>query len=492
MFNTLFSRMLTIYLAVILLLLLLLGVTLGGMFQNQYISEKESELRREAEEISSIVATKYLDSEKRSVARDQLLTSVRKHDALLQLYFTDAAYGKVVFMDEASDEKWALLSDADLSASAAGILLEGSEAVLSSDVYRLPDIPVITLTMSIANSGGEKIGAMFLHADMSRTNDSIRQVFLDVLLSGCVAVILAFMAVSYITSRITKPIVYMNNTVMRFSKGEFEARVSAAGRDEVSQLGQSFNEMANEINALEQSRRSFVANVSHELRSPLTSMRGFLEAMQDGTISPQEQPKYLEIVIGECKRMSGMVNDLLDLARIESGQYELRLETLDINELLIRTLLTFEARINAREIEVVMDFDGEHTMVEADAAQIAQVIRNLVDNAIKFSPRGGKLTLMIRTEKKLASITVKDDGEGISPEDLPYVFDRFYKAEKAHTPSGSSSGLGLSIVKRIVEQHGQTITAASPAEGGAVFTFTLRLMEQPGKNRPFPQQRRQA
>ncbi len=490
MFNTLFSRMLTTYLAVILLLLLLLGVTLGGMFQNQYISEKESELRREAEEINSIIITKYLDSEKRSVAKDQLLTSVRKYNALLQLYFVDAAYGKVMFMDETAADKWAPLSDADLSAGAEEIMRTGAEPVISRDVYSLLDIPIITLTMSLTDGEGSVIGALFLHTDMSRTNDSIRQVYLDVLLSGCIAVILAFMAVSYITSRITKPIVDMNNTVMRFSRGEFEARVRANGRDEVSQLGQSFNEMANEINALEQSRRSFVANVSHELRSPLTSMRGFLEAMQDGTIPQEEQPKYLDIVIGECKRMTGMVNDLLDLARIESGQYECKLAPFDINELVIRTLLTFEARINAKRIEVVMDFDSDHTMVEADASQIAQVIRNLVDNAIKFSPEGGKLTVDIQSDKKQAVISVKDDGEGISAEDIPYIFDRFYKAEKAHTPAGSSSGLGLSIVKRIMEQHGQTITAASPPGGGAVFTLTLKLMEQQGKTSVFPHLRR--
>ena len=304
--------------------------------------------------------------------------------------------------------------------------------------------------------------------------------------------ILAFLAVSYITGRMTKPITDMNNIVRRFSKGEFDARVKITSRDEVGQLGQSFNVMADELDTLEHSRRSFVANVSHELRSPLTSMRGFLEAMQDGTIPQEEYGKYLGVVIDETKRMTAMVNDLLDLARIESGQTVLKIEAFDINELIIRTLLTFEARINAANIDVSMDFDAEHTIVEADSEQIAQVVRNLVDNAIKFSPKGGTLTLKTEVikSKKEVHVSVRDEGVGIAADDLPYVFDRFYKAEKAHTPSGSSTGIGLSIVKRIVEQHGQSITVESPPGQGTCFTFTLKLCEQQGKTRPYATQRR--
>lgn len=490
MFKTLFSRMLTTYLAMTLLLLALLGITLGGMFRSQYIDEKERELRREAEEINTTICEKYIDPEKRSVAKDQLTTIVRKYDALLQLYFTDQTLGKVVLMDEESADKWGSLGDADISAAAEAIIGGGGESVSYAKYTSVTDIPMMTLQRPITDAEGNTIGALFLHVDMSRTNASVRQVYMDVLLSALCAVILAFLAATYITNRMTKPIIEMNNTVKRFSKGGFDARVAVAGHDEVSQLGESFNEMANEINSLEQSRRSFVANVSHELRSPLTSMRGFLEAMQDGTIPTEEQGKYLDIVIGECKRMTGMVNDLLDLARIESGTYELKVEPFDINELVIRTLLTFEARVNARHIEVDMDFENDRTVVEGDASQIAQVIRNLIDNAVKFSPEGGRLTLGIHRQKELAVISVKDEGEGIREEDLPFVFDRFFKGEKAHTPAGSSTGLGLSIVKRIVEQHGQDITVTSPPGQGACFAFTLKLCEQQNRDTRQRTQRR--
>lgn len=303
-----------------------------------------------------------------------------------------------------------------------------------------------------------------------------------------IAVFFATLAVFYITNIITRPIKLMNNTVMRFSRGDFDARVDMRGQDEVSQLGRSFNHMADELNTLEQARRSFVANVSHELRSPLTSMRGFLEAMSDGTIPKEEYGKYLNIVLSENRRMTSMVNDLLDLARIESGQSVLNITVFDINELLVRTLITFEAQINAKNIDMRLELAKNHSGVKADRDRITQVIRNLVDNAIKFSPEGGVLAVKTRFNGDSCYVSVKDNGAGISKEDLPYVFDRFYKAEKAHTPSNTSgTGLGLSIVRRILEQHGQDIFAESNVGEGACFTFTLKRAAQAKKRVSAPQ-----
>ncbi len=473
MFKTLFSRMLFTYLAATLLLLALLGVTVGGMFKSQYIDEKEAELMREAEEINTIATEKYIDSDKRPMAKEELATIARKYDALIVLQFTDAALGKATFTDESSKEKWAAGRDADLSAAAASATSGGS---IRTDLFKdTLSIPVMSLVRPLTGEGGSNLGTLFLHVDMSAINLSVRQVYLDVLLSACVAVMLAFLAVSYITGRMTKPIIEMNNIVRRFSKGDFDARVKVVGADEVAQLGKSFNYMADEIDTLEMSRRSFVANVSHELRSPLTSMRGFLEAMQDGTIPVEEHAKYLDIVIGENKRMTVMVNDLLDLARMESGQYTLKMENFDINELILRTLLTFEARVNAQNIDVAVEFEEERCFVEADIGQIAQVLRNLIDNAVKFTPPGGKLTLSTTADKRTVTVSVEDSGCGMTEEDAAHVFERFYKAEKAHTPSNTSgTGLGLSIVKRILDAHAQTIEVISTPGAGACFRFTLR------------------
>lgn len=491
MFKTLFSRMLATYLSVTLGLLFLLGITVGSMFQQQYIGEKEGELRREAEEINETVASRYMDGNKRPVAEQELLITARKYDALIVLRFADDQFGKRAFMDETAQDKWAGSQDLDVEAMAAAILSGQEEGGIVTDMLRdRVDFPVMTLTAPVKDGEGNIIAALFLHTDMSRINASIRQVWMDVLLYSCVAVLTAFLSVSYITGRITKPIIDMNATVLRFSKGAFNLRIPAQGQDEVAQLGKSFNLMADALNNLEQARRSFVANVSHELRSPLTSMRGFLEAMQDGTIPQEEAPKYLAIVIDENKRMTAMVNDLLDLARIESGQTVVHMGPFDINELIARTLLTFEARIDAAKIEVELDFSEEHCYVEADADQIAQVLRNLIDNAIKFTPGGGRLRLSTEPERKLVWVRVSDSGKGVAQEDIPYLFDRFYKAEKAHTPgSQSGTGLGLSIVKRIIEAHGQDISVESQPGQGTTFTFTLKRTERPQPNGKASQRR---
>ncbi len=481
MFKTLFSRMLVTYLSVTLGLMILLGVTVGSMFQQQYMGEKEGELTREAEEIADTVVNRYMDDDKRPVAEKELLTIARKYDAMIVLRFGDAQYGKRVFVDESSQEKWKSSQDMDVEDQSQVILAGADDGEIVTDMLKdRVDIPVMTLTAPVLNAEGQIIAALFLHTDMSRINASVRQVWMDVLLYSCIAVLVAFLAVSYTTGRITKPIIDMNATVLRFSKGKFDLRLPAKGQDEVAQLGKSFNLMADELDTLEQSRRSFVANVSHELRSPLTSMRGFLEAMQDGTIPAEERPKYMQIVIDENRRMTGMVNDLLDLARIESGQYALNLSVFDINELIARTLLTFEARIDANHIEVSLDFTEDYCYVEADVDQMAQVLRNLIDNAVKFTPKAGRLSVSTAADKRQVRVRVADSGRGVAAEDVPYLFDRFYKTEKAHTPNAQSgTGLGLSIVKRIMAAHGQDISVESELGQGTAFIFTLKRADKP-------------
>ena len=281
--------------------------------------------------------------------------------------------------------------------------------------------------------------------------------------------------VSYYTSyRVIHPFVEMNRAVQCYSRGDFSTRIPVEGRDEAAQLGKSLNEMAEQLRGLEDTRRSFVANVSHELRSPLTSMKGFLEAMQDGTIPEESFPEYIGIVLNETRRMVTLVNDLLDLARIESGTIQLNFEVFDINELIRRTLLTFEARLLENEMEMDVRFAQEQCTVLADPAQIGQVLRNLIDNAIKYSPKGRALSISTYSMRRTVYVTVRDNGIGIPQEDVPHVFDRFYKVEKAHTPAPQmGSGLGLSIVKRIIESHGQSITVRSARGRGTQFTFTL-------------------
>ena len=483
--NTLFSKMLFIYLSVTLTLLILLGVTTSSIFVQHYISERELELSREGGEISAVISDKYMSDEKRNVALEELLTIARKYDGLIQLSFFDNHYGTVSVMNTStvSTDKWSYI--AEYYDYMSQFDFNNNRDTTKRDLFsKLIDTRTMTLAMPIRGNGSI-VGTLCFTVDMTDTYSIIESVVVDVVIFSALGIVLAFIAVFYVTELITRPVAAITKTVRSFSKGEFKERIGFKSDDEIGELAVSFNKMADELNTLEDARRSFVANVSHELRSPLTSMRGFLEAMQDGVIAPEDYNKYLSIVIEETKRLTDMVNDLLDMAKIESGGDQvLVLEVFDIAEVIRTTTITFEARLNSKHINVDMRLGNGCIYVEADKGQIIHVLRNLIDNAIKFTPENGSLLISITEERHIVWIKVKDSGKGIENDDLPHIFERFYKAEKAHTRNGTGTGLGLAIVKRIIDAHEQNITVEN--DNGACFKFSLKKSHR--QKRPQRQQ----
>ncbi len=303
-----------------------------------------------------------------------------------------------------------------------------------------------------------------------RLIDLLPQILPVALLSlGLGALLSVFLARSQI-----RPIREIDSAVRDFSKGDLTRRVEL---HELEELGNSINRMAGELSELEDSRRNFVAAVSHELRSPMTCMRGYVEAMLDGTIPPEQLPKYLHVVLDETNRLSALVHDLLDLSRLESGRIPLQIAPFDANETIRRILITFEPRIDKKDVDVDVRFDGEHQWVSGDVSRINQVISNFVDNALKFMNEGGRLTLGTHREGKAVRFFVQNDGPAIAEKDLPHIFERFYTADKAHT-SGSGTGLGLSICSLILREHHSEIRVCS-VPGDTCFEFDLPAAEAP-------------
>ena len=256
--------------------------------------------------------------------------------------------------------------------------------------------------------------------------------------------------------------------------------------DELGELAESFNKMADEIKLQDGLRNTFIANVSHELRTPLASMQGFIQGMLDRAIDEADRDKYLEIVLGETKRMNTLITDLLHLAKIESGQFPVELSEFDINELIRRCIIVFEQRIEDKHLSVDVHLSDEKTMVWADEDRISQVITNLVDNAVKFSDDGGELKVWANTIGNKVYVNIADTGEGIAEEEQPYIFERFYKIDKSHSRSKPGTGIGLSIVKRIISQHGEKISLQSTPGKGTTFTFTLsKAAEEPEEKEPI-------
>ena len=221
----------------------------------------------------------------------------------------------------------------------------------------------------------------------------------------------------------------------------------------------------------EQSRREFTANVSHELRSPMTSMQGFLQGMLDGTIPAGEQKQYMQIVLDETRRLSKLVGNLLNLSRMENSNTELAYSDFDLHECIRRVIIANMSQLDDKRMDLQLSFEDEPMFVHADADQIEQVLVNLLSNAVKYTPEGGHIAIDTAQEGKLTRVVVRDDGPGVAPEDAPYIFDRFYKADKAHTV-GKGTGLGLAICKRIMDKHGQSLCLLDTKEGAA-FEFTL-------------------
>ena len=295
---------------------------------------------------------------------------------------------------------------------------------------------------------------------------------LGVVLGFC---ILAGGAMLLYLRRILHPVSVLSGAAKAMSEGNFSVRApeGKATCPEIAELSASFNTMAEKLSQLEESRREFVANVSHELRSPITAISGYVEGMRDGTIGQEDYPQYLTIVSDETTRLKNLIGDLLKLSRLEKADAALNKTNFDICELLSRVLLHRTGDLEAKKMDVECDFAPEPCMVSADESRIEQVAVNLLDNAIKFTPDGGVIRMSVRVNQGICTVIVQDNGVGISPEDRPHVFERFYTADKAHT-SGKGTGLGLSICQRIMEMHGQKITLMDTGdEAGAAFAFTL-------------------
>ena len=283
----------------------------------------------------------------------------------------------------------------------------------------------------------------------------------------------ALIAVYFASHTITKPIKQMADVTKSYAEGDFTPRVNLQRNDEIGQLAASFNTMASSLAKLESSRRSFVANVSHELKTPMTTIGGFIDGILDETIPPQHQERYLKIVSDEVKRLSRIVVSMLNLSKIEAGQLDLNFNDVDLPAMVLNTFLTLEKKISDAKIEIRgLDSLGQHT-VRADIDLLGQVVYNLVDNAVKFTPEGGYIGVEIIEKEECTETHILNSGSGISPDEIDRIFERFYKVDKSRSAHAKSTGLGLYIVKSILELHGGKIYAESKEGIYTEFVFTL-------------------
>ncbi len=330
---------------------------------------------------------------------------------------------------------------------------------------------------------GTVVGAMFFNTRLPNMKRSTMDLVFLFMISSIFSICAAFILVYIQSRRISRPIGEINKAAQDIAAGNFSERVKITSSDETGQLASSFNFMAASIEDLENQRQSFVSDVSHELRTPMTSISGFIEGILDGTIPEESREEYLHIVLDETKRLTRLVNELLEMSKMASSEYVLNIGKFDINELIRVCIIGLEHRITEKNLDLNVDFSKDNLMVLADEDTIKRVVLNLMDNAIKFSYPNTTIGIRTWISDGKAHISVGNFGDGIDGGDLNKIFDRFYKTDKSRTniKNRSGAGLGLSFVKNIITMHKQNVWVESvdTKEGSKAkytkFTFTLEI-----------------
>ena len=474
--KTTFGRTFSTAATILLLALLLLGTTFQYLVQDFLSKKALSDLQEDAVLLADLSAAYSIEGSLTN--RDFLLnldvaSRISDADAVILspqgevLLCSNALFGcphQGMFIDNADYLEKVIRNGSD---SFIGII-EG----LYEDSRYVVAVPIIS-------SENQVISGIIIASTPTAGTNAIMQRLSNLFLSASLAVVLlAVLAVSLFARQQSQPLRDLSKAAYDFGHGDLNARVRLSGdySEEMEELALSFNNMASLLQKSEYQRQEFVANVSHELKTPMTTISGYVDGILDGTIPESRRSYYLQIVSDETKRLSRLVRSMLDISRLQDQPIpENQKMHFDLEEAAGQVLITFEQKILGKNLDVDVDFPAHPVFTFAGKDYVTQVIYNLIDNAVKFCPEGGTLGLKIREAGKKAYISISNEGETIPPEELPLVFDRFHKLDKARTRTKDSWGLGLYIVKTIVCSHGENISVTSK-NGRTEFTFTMPLV----------------
>jgi signal transduction histidine kinase len=337
---------------------------------------------------------------------------------------------------------------------------------------------VVELVYAVRSAPGEGV-----FARVKETFRFLTDFWWQFLLAGALAAGIALLVARWLARGMTQPLRDMAAAAHGMETGDYSRRVHTRSRDEVGQLATAFNRMSAELQNLEQSRRDLVANVSHELKTPIAAIRAHLENLLDGVEQPD--PKTLQVMLAQTERLGRLIEQLLELSRLESGELPLLREETPLAPLVTQVLSEIEVARSEQGVVVESKLPNDLPPVDADRERVHQVLFNLVDNAVRFTPAGGAVTVSAQRQNGSVEVRVTDTGVGIPPEDLPRLFERFYRADPSRSREDGGTGIGLAIARSVVEAHGGHIRAESELGEGSVFTFDLPVAPA-AKNRREP------
>ena len=466
--KSLFNRYFAICSAVILATIILMGGLVIG-FSARYFSESAREtLWKNAEQAASITVAGMEDYKFQKVPVSTVQNGYRIISSTTEtIIFLTNLEGKTLICSEGENcnhRTYSVPEDVMKASISGKYDVTGTlDGIYESSHYTV-GIPIM--------HGEETVAVLFASTEATDVWFFIMDLMDIIFFCALIATAVSSVAIYFVTSSMTKPLRGMAAAAKSFSTGDFTVRVPAEGEDEIAQLARSFNHMADSMADLESVRRSFIANVSHELKTPMMTIGGFIDGILDGTVPEEKRKQYLLIVSEEVKRLSRLVKSMLSIARIEAGDMKLNPEDFDINELVCRTVFAFEQKIEEKRLEII-GLESDEVFVNADNDLIHQVVYNLIDNAVKFVNEGGCISFAYVQKDGKVFVSVKNTGAGIAQQELPRLFDRFYKTDKSRSLDKTGVGLGLYIVQTIVNQHKGDLLVKSVEGEYTEFTFSV-------------------
>ena len=471
-FRSFYWRQFGLAAGMVVLTLFLLGTSFFALTYNYIMREKQSEMQEKAELVAQL-SSSYFTSTGISGTQDlRTLATVAASLSEIDFLIWDAQSQTMLTTDSSLEGQELTLPTKITRVVMAGEKFSGmsSLGIYPSQRYVVA-VPCVTTGLL----GENVVTGMVLAVTKTENLMEMWRGFLGIFGVTCVTVILITVVASSVTAlQQTKPIRDMVTATRRFAEGDFDIRVQAEGKvTELAELADSFNAMADSLQQTERQRREFIANISHELKTPMTTISGYAEGILDGTIPHDKEEQYLRIISDESRRLNRLVRRMLEVSQLQSKDLMKAKTPFDICESMRRVLISLEKKITDRNLDVDAHIPEEPVMVLGDNDLITQVIYNLLENAAKFATPGTALYLGLSTKGEKAVVTVRNQGGTISPEELPRIFERFHKSDRSRSEDKDGVGLGLYIVKTILEQHKEEIRVTSE-NGVTTFAFTVQ------------------
>lgn len=479
MLKSVFSKYLLAFLLITVVSYFVLAGVISSMVTSYSANAKRSAVEEGAREVAEFLVGSYSESYSGSFSqyvylhRDMLRGSLELlsvNEDPITVFVTDAE-GAILLTDDGNEQYVSYKIPTEFMTAVAA---EGTSPKTERTDLSLLGAPHLVSALTLWDENDATIGAVFVCSSSDSITGLVETMLKTILISCMWVMIAAMLAVYFISEKISSPLKEMSRAAKQYAAGKFDIHVPVKGSDEVAELATAFNNMANSLATVEDQRRSFLANVSHDLRTPMTTIAGFIDGILDGAIPPEKQPYYLELIAGEVRRLSRLVASLLDISRIQAGDRKFTMTAFDICEMARQILISFEQRIDEKQLNIEFECDRDNMTVYADRDAIHQVLYNICDNAVKFTNPGGLYRINITTHDKKTFVSVYNEGQGIPEAELPFVFDRFYKSDKSRGLDKTGVGLGLYITKTIMDAHNEEIWVKSVYGEYCEFVFTLQ------------------